>query len=59
MYYNNILNALLVIVITYCLNLKVVALCTYPALMDSPDFPVDAKEKAKRMLSGCKGGSLG
>ncbi|XP_041453917.1 alanine aminotransferase 1-like [Lytechinus variegatus] len=38
---------------------QVVALCTYPALMDDPKFPSDAKQRAQRILDGCKGGSLG
>jgi len=38
---------------------QVVALCTYPPLLDSADFPSDAKERAKRILGGCKGGSIG
>jgi alanine transaminase len=35
------------------------ALVTYPALFTHPDFPSDVKEKAKRFLSDCKGGSVG
>ncbi|XP_072169047.1 alanine aminotransferase 1-like [Diadema setosum] len=38
---------------------QVVALCTYPALLDDPQFPPDAKQRARRILDGCKGGSLG
>ncbi|XP_054749651.1 alanine aminotransferase 2-like [Lytechinus pictus] len=38
---------------------QVVALCTYPALLDDPNFPSDAKQRAQRILNGCKGGSLG
>ena len=38
---------------------QVVALCTYPPLLNSPDFPEDAKERARRILGGCKGGSIG
>ncbi|XP_041347626.1 alanine aminotransferase 2-like [Gigantopelta aegis] len=39
---------------------QVVALCTYPdLLMKNPDFPADAKEHAKKLLAGCKGGSIG
>jgi alanine transaminase len=38
---------------------QVVALCTYPALLDSPDFPNDAKLRAQRILDGCKGNSIG
>uniref|UniRef100_A0A8C3P0B1 alanine transaminase n=1 Tax=Cyanoderma ruficeps TaxID=181631 RepID=A0A8C3P0B1_9PASS len=38
---------------------QVVALCTYPNLLDSPSFPEDAKERARRILQGCGGNSLG
>lgn len=38
---------------------QVVAICTYPALLDSPDFPSDAKDRARRILEGCKGHSIG
>jgi alanine transaminase len=39
---------------------QVVALCTFPqVLMKSADFPEDAKERARRILAGCKGGSVG
>lgn len=38
---------------------QVVALCTYPALFNSPEFPEDAKNRAKRMLDGCRGHSIG
>ena len=38
---------------------KVVALCTYPKLLESNEFPSDAKDRAKRILAGCKGGSIG
>ncbi|CAL1549178.1 unnamed protein product, partial [Lymnaea stagnalis] len=38
---------------------QVLALCTYPELLKSNDFPADTKEKAKRLLDGCKGHSLG
>lgn len=41
------------------LVVQVVALCTYPTLFDSPDFPEDAKQRAKRMLCGCRGDSIG
>ncbi|CAM2698913.1 unnamed protein product [Rotaria socialis] len=33
--------------------------CTYPPLMDSPDFPSDIKQKVERLLSVCGGKSLG
>lgn len=35
------------------------ALSTLPSLLDDPKFPDDAKERARRVLSGCRGGSLG
>ncbi|KTF82368.1 hypothetical protein cypCar_00022786 [Cyprinus carpio] len=38
---------------------QVVALCTFPELMDSPSFPEDAKWRARRILQGCGGHSLG
>nr|XP_039262873.1 alanine aminotransferase 2-like [Styela clava] len=38
---------------------QVVALCAYPELLKSNDFPSDAKERAKRLLGGCGGGSIG
>ncbi|XP_051554689.1 alanine aminotransferase 2-like isoform X1 [Myxocyprinus asiaticus] len=38
---------------------QVVALCTFPELMDSPGFPEDAKLRARRILQGCGGLSLG
>ncbi|KAK3592195.1 hypothetical protein CHS0354_010433 [Potamilus streckersoni] len=38
---------------------QVVALCTYPQLMQSPMFPEDAKQKAKRILAACNGYSVG
>ncbi|XP_059161359.1 alanine aminotransferase 2-like [Physella acuta] len=38
---------------------QVLALCTYPELMNSPDFPADTKERAKKILEECKGHSLG
>jgi alanine transaminase len=38
---------------------QVVALCTYPDLLESPNFPEDAKERARRVLQGCKGHSIG
>lgn len=38
---------------------QVVALCTLPSLLDDPKFPEDAKERARRVLSGCRGGSIG
>ncbi|KAM4614331.1 alanine aminotransferase 2 [Discoglossus pictus] len=38
---------------------QVVALCTYPDLLDNPSFPKDAKTRASRILQGCGGQSLG
>uniref|UniRef100_H2ZRX1 alanine transaminase n=1 Tax=Latimeria chalumnae TaxID=7897 RepID=H2ZRX1_LATCH len=37
---------------------QVVALCTYPELLDSPSFPEDAKRRAERILQSCGGHSL-
>ncbi|GFR85582.1 alanine aminotransferase 2 [Elysia marginata] len=38
---------------------QVLALCTYPELLKSNDFPEDAKAQARRILEGCKGQSIG
>ncbi|XP_035274357.1 alanine aminotransferase 2 [Anguilla anguilla] len=38
---------------------QVVALCTCPELLDSPAFPEDAKLRARRILQGCGGKSIG
>jgi len=38
---------------------QVLALCSYPKLLDSGEFPEDAKAHARRLLAGCKGGSTG
>ncbi|XP_062275124.1 alanine aminotransferase 2 [Scomber scombrus] len=38
---------------------QVVALCCFPELMDSPSFPDDAKQRARRILKDCGGQSLG
>ncbi|XP_054389830.1 alanine aminotransferase 2 isoform X2 [Pongo abelii] len=38
---------------------RVMALCTYPNLLDSPSFPEDAKKRARRILQACGGNSLG
>ncbi|XP_013918668.1 PREDICTED: alanine aminotransferase 2-like [Thamnophis sirtalis] len=40
-------------------GIAVVALCTYPILLDSPSFPEDSKKRARRILQGCGGNSLG
>ena len=39
--------------------LQVVALCTYPELLNSSLFPEDAKDRASRILTGCAGHSVG
>jgi alanine transaminase len=39
--------------------MQVVALTTYPALLDTPLFPADAKARAERILNGCGGRSIG
>lgn len=38
---------------------QVLALVTYPKLLDDPQFPEDAKSRAREILKGCKGGSVG
>merc|ERR1711936_564748 len=38
---------------------QVLALITHPPLLDSEDFPEDAKTRARAILAGCKGGSVG
>ncbi|XP_015680458.1 alanine aminotransferase 2-like [Protobothrops mucrosquamatus] len=38
---------------------QVSALCMYPELLNSPDFPEDAKQKARRLLAACGGQSIG
>lgn len=38
---------------------QVLALITHPPLLDSPDFPEDAKDRARTILAGCKGSSVG
>lgn len=38
---------------------QVLALVTYPELLKDSKFPEDAKKKAKDILAGCKGGSVG
>lgn len=38
---------------------QVLALITHPPLLDSPGFPEDAKDRARTILAGCKGGSVG
>nr|CAD7572245.1 unnamed protein product [Timema californicum] len=38
---------------------QILALVAYPELLDDPRFPTDVKERAKVLLAGCKGGSVG
>lgn len=38
---------------------QVLALVSYPELLDDSKFPNDAKERAKEVLKGCRGGSVG
>ncbi|ETE59302.1 Alanine aminotransferase 1, partial [Ophiophagus hannah] len=38
---------------------QVSALCMYPDLLNSPDIPEDAKQKARRLLVACGGQSIG
>lgn len=38
---------------------QVLALVSYPKLLDDPRFPEDAKERARTLLKGCRGGSMG
>ncbi|KAM9690330.1 alanine aminotransferase 1 isoform 5-T6 [Dama dama] len=38
---------------------QVLALCVHPDLLNSPDFPEDAKRKAEHILQACGGHSLG
>lgn len=38
---------------------QVLALCVHPDLLNSPDFPDDAKRRAERILQACGGQSLG
>ena len=35
------------------------ALLTHPPLLDSVEFPEDAKARAREILAGCRGGSVG
>ncbi|XP_013928685.1 PREDICTED: alanine aminotransferase 1-like, partial [Thamnophis sirtalis] len=39
--------------------MQVSALCMYPDLLNSPDIPEDAKQKAQRLLAACGGQSIG
>ncbi|XP_057664641.1 alanine aminotransferase 1 [Diorhabda carinulata] len=38
---------------------QVLALVAYPKLLDDPTFPEDAKQRAKTILQGCRGSSVG
>ncbi|XP_063155845.1 alanine aminotransferase 1 isoform X2 [Candoia aspera] len=38
---------------------QVSSLCMYPDLLNSPDFPEDVKQKARRLLAACRGQSIG
>lgn len=38
---------------------QVLALINYPKLLDDQSFPEDAKQRAREILNGCKGGSIG
>lgn len=38
---------------------QVIALCSYPELLNDANFPEDAKNRAKRILDGCAGHSVG
>uniref|UniRef100_A0A8C1H375 alanine transaminase n=1 Tax=Cyprinus carpio carpio TaxID=630221 RepID=A0A8C1H375_CYPCA len=38
---------------------EVMALCTYPQLLDDNKFPEDAKNRARRILQSCGGNSIG
>ncbi|RZC33906.1 alanine aminotransferase 2, partial [Asbolus verrucosus] len=38
---------------------QVLALVSYPKLLNEPQFPEDAKERAKTILAGCRGSSVG
>ncbi|XP_051958907.1 alanine aminotransferase 2-like isoform X1 [Xyrauchen texanus] len=38
---------------------QVLALCSYPDLLEDSKFPEDAKTRARRILNSCGGGSLG
>merc|ERR1712088_577575 len=38
---------------------QVLAIVSYPELLNSADMPEDAKDRARAILSGCKGGSAG
>jgi alanine transaminase len=35
------------------------SICSYPELLNDPRFPEDVKQRARRILGDCKGGSVG
>ncbi len=48
------------IIIIYVYKIfQVLALVSFPDLIDKVDFPSDVKTKARLILEGCKGGSAG
>ncbi|CAF97974.1 unnamed protein product, partial [Tetraodon nigroviridis] len=42
-----------------CKRSGVLALCTYPELLEDDKFPEDAKQRARRILQACGGQSIG
>lgn len=38
---------------------QVLSVCAYPEMLETCNFPQDVKDRAKRLLGGCKGGSIG
>lgn len=38
---------------------QLLALATYPLLLDEPGFPDDVKQRVRSILQACKGGSVG
>lgn len=38
---------------------QVIAVCLMPTLLDDPNIPADVKDRARGILRGCKGSSLG
>lgn len=42
-----------------CHLFKVLALVTLPELLDDPKYPEDVKSRARAILAGCRGGSVG
>lgn len=47
------------VVILFSLLSQVLALCSYPELMEDNKFPEDAKKRARRILQACGGHSMG